>query len=151
VQKRKSEGCLAVEMEAAGLQAVCDFHALELYDFLEAGDVLEESAYDTKALPGANHSLGKIMVALEIAKRMENYELAGKSGLYLTYTGVYKGARISVVSGGSGAPEVCGRPCMAHRHRGAGRRHLSDPALPAVWIHVHGKVVCIVREISKLE
>ena len=70
VQKRKSEGCLAVEMELAGVEALCAFYGLELYDFLEAGDVLEESAYDTKELAGANHNLGKLMIALEIAKRI---------------------------------------------------------------------------------
>lgn len=70
LQKRKQEGCLAVEMELAGVEAVCSFYGLELYDFLEAGDVLEESNYDTQALPGANHSLGKLMVALEILKRV---------------------------------------------------------------------------------
>lgn len=70
VQKRKQEGCLAVEMELAGVEAVCAFYGLELYDFLEAGDVLEESSYDIKDLPGANHNLGKLMIALEIAKRI---------------------------------------------------------------------------------
>ena len=70
VQKRKSEGCLAVEMELAGVEALCAFYGLELYNFLEAGDVLEESGYDTKELAGANHNLGKLMIALEIAKRI---------------------------------------------------------------------------------
>lgn len=70
VQKRRQEGCIAVEMELAGVQALCAFHGLELYDFLEAGDVLEECGYDVKALHGANHSLGKLMVALEIVKRI---------------------------------------------------------------------------------
>ncbi len=70
VQKRKQEGCLAVEMELAGVEAACDFYGLELYDFLEAGDVLEESGYDIKDLPGANHNIGKLMIALEIAKRI---------------------------------------------------------------------------------
>ena len=37
---------------------------------LEAGDVLEENAYDTKELASANHNLGKLMIALEIAKRI---------------------------------------------------------------------------------
>ena len=70
VQKRKREGCLAVEMELAGVESVCDFYGLELYDFLEAGDVLEESDYDMQDLPGANHNLGKLMIALEITKRI---------------------------------------------------------------------------------
>ncbi len=40
------------------------------------------------------------------AQRLENPVLAGKSGLFTTYTGTYKGARISFCSGGSGCPEV---------------------------------------------
>lgn len=39
VAQRRSEGCLAVEMELAGVQAVCSFYGLSLYNFLEAGDV----------------------------------------------------------------------------------------------------------------
>lgn len=70
VQRRKGEGCIAVEMEVAGVQSVCDFYGLELYDFLEAGDVLEESGYDVADLPAANHDLGKLYIALEIAKRI---------------------------------------------------------------------------------
>lgn len=70
VQKRKQEGCIAVEMELAGVEALCDFYGLQLFDFLEAGDVLEESGYDMQALSGANHSLGKLMIALEILKKI---------------------------------------------------------------------------------
>ena len=70
VRKRKDEGCLAVEMELAGVEAVCDFCGLELYNFLEAGDVLGESGWDPENLPAANHDLGKLMIAFEIAKRI---------------------------------------------------------------------------------
>lgn len=41
-----------------------------------------------------------------IADRLENAELIGQSGMFTSYTGMYKGAKISVVSGGSGSPEV---------------------------------------------
>jgi uridine phosphorylase len=67
VSKRKNEGCIAVEMELAGVQAVCDFYGLELYDFLEAGDVLEVSGYEVEGLYDANHNLGKLYIALKIA------------------------------------------------------------------------------------
>jgi len=67
VARRKAEGCIAVEMELAGVQAVCDFYGLELYDFLEAGDVLEASGYDPVGLHGANHNLGKLYIALKVA------------------------------------------------------------------------------------
>lgn len=68
--KRKAEGCIAVEMEVAGVQAVCDFYGLELYDFLEAGDVLEASGYEVAGLHNANHNFGKLYIALEIALRV---------------------------------------------------------------------------------
>ena len=70
VAQRRSEGCLAVEMELAGVQAVCSFYGLALYNFLEAGDVLEESGYDVANLRGANHDLGKLYIALETALRI---------------------------------------------------------------------------------
>ena len=70
VAQRRSEGCLAVEMELAGVQAVCSFYGLSLYNFLEAGDVLEESGYDVANLRGANHDLGKLYIALEAALRI---------------------------------------------------------------------------------
>ena len=70
VKKRKKEGCIAVEMEVAGVQALCDFFGLELFNFLEAGDVLEESGYDTKDLHGANHNMQKLHIALEVLKRI---------------------------------------------------------------------------------
>ena len=70
VNRRKQEGCIAVEMELAGVQALCDFYGLTLYDFLEAGDVLAESGYDAAGLHSANHHLGKLYLALEIAKRI---------------------------------------------------------------------------------
>ena len=70
VRKRKAEGCIAVEMELAGVEAMCEYYGLELYDFLEAGDVLEENAYDTQDLYKANHHLEKLRIALEIADRI---------------------------------------------------------------------------------
>ncbi len=66
VNKRKSEGCIAVEMELAGVQAVCDFYGFELYDFLAAGDVLVEGNYAIDALSDANHNLDKLQIALKI-------------------------------------------------------------------------------------
>lgn len=70
VAKRREEGCIAVEMELAGVQALCDFYGLTLYDFLEAGDVLADSGYEVSRLAAANHDLGKLHIALEIAVRV---------------------------------------------------------------------------------
>ena len=66
----KEEGCIAVEMELAGVQAICDFYGFELYDFLVAGDVLIEGNYETDGLSAANHDLDKLFLALQIAKNM---------------------------------------------------------------------------------
>jgi hypothetical protein len=57
-------------MELAGVEAVCNFNGFELYNFLEAGDVLGESSWDIKGLPAANHDLGKLMIAFETVKRV---------------------------------------------------------------------------------
>ena len=70
VNKRKSEGCIAVEMEVAGVQSVCDFYGLSLYDFLAAGDVLIEGDYTIEGLSDANHNLDKLQIALKIIERI---------------------------------------------------------------------------------
>ena len=70
VMQRQAEGCIAVEMELAGVQAVCDFHGFELYNFLVTGDVLDAPEYDRGTLPSANHDLDKLQIALELAKRL---------------------------------------------------------------------------------
>lgn len=67
---RKKEGCIAVEMELAGVQAVCDFYGWELYNFLVTGDVLDQTVYDVSGLTDANHNMDKLYVAIEIAKRI---------------------------------------------------------------------------------
>ncbi|MBP5361871.1 MAG: nucleoside phosphorylase [Ruminococcus sp.] len=70
VNKRKNEGCIAVEMEVAGVQAVCDFYGFELYDFLSAGDVLAEGNYQVENLADANHNLDKFQIALQITEKI---------------------------------------------------------------------------------
>lgn len=41
-----------------------------------------------------------------LSGRLENRVLAGRSGMFTTYSGYYKGAHISIVSSGSGSPEA---------------------------------------------
>ena len=74
VEKRKSDGCIAVEMELAGVQAVCDFHGLELYSFLMTGDVLDEEEYELEGLSEANHCLDNFRIAVKIAEMIESGE-----------------------------------------------------------------------------
>ncbi len=70
LETRKSEGCIAVEMELAGVQAVCDYYGWNLYDFLVTGDVLDKAVYDISGLANANHNMDKLYIAIEIAKRI---------------------------------------------------------------------------------
>lgn len=44
--------------------------------------------------------------AAVVADRLENAELIGQSGMFTSYSGWYKGAHITAVSGGSGSPEM---------------------------------------------
>ena len=71
VEKRKNDGCLAVEMELAGVQAVCDFHEIELYSFVMTGDVLDGEEYDLEGLEEANHCLDNFIIAVKIAEIIE--------------------------------------------------------------------------------
>lgn len=70
LEARKNEGCIAVEMELAGVQAACDFYGWDLYDFLVTGDVLDQAVYDITGLENANHDMDKLYIAIEIAKRI---------------------------------------------------------------------------------
>ena len=71
VEKRENDGCLAVEMELAGVQAVCDFHEIELYSFVMTGDVLDGEEYVIEGLEEANHCLDNFKIAVKIAEIIE--------------------------------------------------------------------------------
>lgn len=62
LEARKAEGCIAVEMEIAGVEAVCDFYGWNVYDFLVTGDVLDQAVYDVLGLANANHNRMNISV-----------------------------------------------------------------------------------------
>lgn len=64
--ERKKDGCIAVEMEIAGVQAVCDFYDIDLYSFILTGDVLDSDEYKPEGLDYANHSRDKFFTALKI-------------------------------------------------------------------------------------
>ncbi|MBQ5564119.1 MAG: nucleoside phosphorylase [Clostridia bacterium] len=65
-EERKKDGCIAVEMEISGIQAVCNFYGIELYSFIVSGDVLDGEKYIPDGLSEANHSLDKFFIALKI-------------------------------------------------------------------------------------
>ena len=70
VTDRRNEGCLAVDMELAGVQAVCDHYDWHLYDFLETGDVVEVEGYDISTLREANHDIHKLEAAFAIIDKL---------------------------------------------------------------------------------
>ena len=50
VNRRKEQGAICVEMECAGMQAVCDFRGTEFFQFFYAGDNLDHSTWDPRSL-----------------------------------------------------------------------------------------------------
>lgn len=75
VEKRKSEGCLAVDMECSGLQAMCDYRGYEYYTFFYTGDLLDAPEWEQRILGNdqeVDHQLRNFQVALAIAKRIIN-------------------------------------------------------------------------------
>lgn len=49
-EKLRGEGCIAVEMECAGVQAVCQSKGFGLYNFLFASDHLGETEWTNRLL-----------------------------------------------------------------------------------------------------
>lgn len=50
IKQRKKEGCIAVEMECAGCQAVADFYHWDFYEFFFGGDLLDAKTWDKATL-----------------------------------------------------------------------------------------------------
>lgn len=73
MEKRKAEGCIAVEMESAGVQAVCDFRNLEFYNFLISGDLLDSPEWDRRILGNSGertHQMKSFYMELELALKI---------------------------------------------------------------------------------
>lgn len=72
LKKRKTEGCISVEMECAALQAVCNFRGLELYTFFTSGDLLDAPEWDPRHENGeikdTQHDSGHFDIALALAE-----------------------------------------------------------------------------------
>ena len=70
MQRRKAEGCIAVEMELSACQAVCDFRGYELYNFLYTADNLDHPVWNEGILSSTplDIRLSHFFIALEIAK-----------------------------------------------------------------------------------
>ena len=72
MERRKAEGCIAVDMELSAIQAVCDFRGYELYDFVYTGDNLDGDEWDEGILTNISidERLTHFYIALEIAKHI---------------------------------------------------------------------------------
>ncbi|MBQ7362859.1 MAG: nucleoside phosphorylase [Clostridia bacterium] len=70
MEMRRSEGCIAVEMEISACQAVADFRGHELYAFLYRADNLDAEVWERSILSSitTERRLAHLYIALEIAK-----------------------------------------------------------------------------------
>lgn len=64
VARRKAQGALCVEMECAGMQALCDFRNTEFFQFFYAGDNLDHTSWDPRSLSGNVRLDDKSKIAL---------------------------------------------------------------------------------------
>ena len=70
-EKRKADGCISVEMECAGVQAMCDFRGLELYPFFTSGDLLDAPEWMARVKENndnGQHDVGHFSIALALAE-----------------------------------------------------------------------------------
>lgn len=71
MEKRKQDGCISVEMECAGIQAMCNFRNLEFYSFFTSGDLLDAPEWDSRLKEGqikdTQHDAGHFNIALALA------------------------------------------------------------------------------------
>ena len=69
--KRKEDGCISVDMECSGMQAVCDFRKLQLYYFLTSGDLLDSKEWNQRHVEGeyagTQHDTRHFDIAIELA------------------------------------------------------------------------------------
>ena len=75
VNRRRAQGAICVEMECAGMQALCDFRGTEFFQFFYAGDNLDHSAWDPRSISGGSRldDKTKIMfLAFELGLRIIN-------------------------------------------------------------------------------
>ncbi|MCR4622245.1 MAG: nucleoside phosphorylase [Clostridiales bacterium] len=73
VARRKSQGAVCVEMECAGMQALCDFRGTEFFQFFYAGDNLDHSSWDPRSISGEARLDDKtkiVFLAFELALKI---------------------------------------------------------------------------------
>lgn len=73
VRRRQAEGCIAVDMECSGLQALCDFRGIDYYTFFYTGDLLDAPEWEARILGDQReqaHQLDCFEIALELLSRV---------------------------------------------------------------------------------
>ena len=73
IEKRKAEGCISVEMECAGIQAMCDFRELEFYTFFTSGDLLDAPVWDKRHKDGEHKGTQHDPLHFDIALALADY------------------------------------------------------------------------------
>ena len=74
VQRRKEMGAVCVEMECAAMQAMCDFRGTEFFQYLYAGDNLDNDCWEPRSLSGTVKLDQKekiVLLAFELAYEIE--------------------------------------------------------------------------------
>ena len=64
VERRKAQGAICVEMECAGMQALCDFRGTDFFQYFYAGDNLDHSSWQPRSLSGNVRVNDKCKIAL---------------------------------------------------------------------------------------
>ncbi|MBR3885672.1 MAG: nucleoside phosphorylase [Clostridia bacterium] len=70
LKDRQNDGCIAVGMECAAIQAMCNFRDLDLYYFFLSGDLLDSPEWVEDGLKEANHSFQNFEIALRLASEL---------------------------------------------------------------------------------
>lgn len=74
VQKRKSQGCICVDMECSAMMSVAEFRNKELFQFFYAADNLDNAKWDQRSLSNVDRLEEKekiIYLALDLAREMQ--------------------------------------------------------------------------------
>lgn len=70
-EKRKKDGCISVEMECSGIEAMCNFRNLNFYTFFTSGDLLDAPQWDERhkkgEILGTQHDASYFDIAIELA------------------------------------------------------------------------------------
>lgn len=77
VERRKEQGAVCVEMECAGMQAMCNFRGTDFFQFFYAGDNLDHSEWEPRSVSGDVRLDDKSKIALlafELGLKIKRYK-----------------------------------------------------------------------------